>query len=61
LEEEAEGLGEPEADGTSRLGREDEVGVMMAEFARRGKGAAGSRGEAMVDMVGSWIGGLSGF
>jgi hypothetical protein len=46
------GLGEPEAEaGTSRLGREEEVGVMMEEFVRRGKGPEGSRGEAIVDMA----------
>ena len=46
------GVGEDEVDGGwSRLGRDDEVGVMMAELARRGNGADGSRGDAMVDMV----------
>jgi hypothetical protein len=46
------GLGEPDAEaGTSRLGREEEVGVMMEEFVRRGNGPEGSRGEAIVDMV----------
>jgi hypothetical protein len=39
--------------GMSRLGRDEEVGVTSAwdEFARRGKGAEGSRGEAIVDMA----------
>jgi hypothetical protein len=49
---EVEGLGELDAEGElSRLGREDEVGVMRAwvEFVRR-KGPEGSRGEAIVDM-----------
>jgi hypothetical protein len=50
-EDETLRLGELEAEaGTSRLGREEEVGVMM-EFARRGNGPAGSRGDAMVDMA----------
>ena len=48
------GVGEEEAEGRSRLGREEEVGVMIAELARRGKGADGSRGEAIVDMVFGW-------
>ena len=39
--------------GTSRLGLDDEVGVVTFcdEFIRRGRGAEPSRGEAMVDMV----------
>lgn len=52
-EEELFGFGELEVEvGTSRLGREEDVGVMMAweELVRR-KGPGGSRGEAMVDMA----------
>jgi hypothetical protein len=52
VEELVEGLGEPEVEGgASRLGREEEVGVMMEELVRRRKGAEGSRGEAIVDMA----------
>ena len=48
------GLGELEAEaGPSRLGREEEVGV-MEELVRRGKGPGRSRGEAMVDIVVGW-------
>jgi hypothetical protein len=51
VEEEVLGLGELEAEaGPSRLGREEEVGV-MEELVRRGKGPGRSRGEAMVDIV----------
>ena len=49
------GFGEPDAEtGRSRLGRDEEVGVMLAvcdEFMRRGIGVDGSRGDAMVDMA----------
>jgi hypothetical protein len=55
VEEEEVGTGEDwvEAGPASMLGLFEEVGVVIAcdEWVRRGKGADGSRGEAIVDIV----------